>query len=783
MGTAFVLFFASLAILAGGATILNLDFAPSTYTVGQSGSIYIHFISQSNSNITFVGATFPNDFDIHAATLGSVMGFNQTPTLAVHGQQINVSVASPENWSTADVINITVNNVINPKSATAFSLDVWTGNDQAAVVDNGRTAPISFLPDAIVNVTFSNATALSLPVGGQFQLSASGFDQYGNANASAGFTWSSNSSAAAYVSGNGGASAVFSASEVGAAIITATSVRDGTKTNTSMVSILPDTTPPALALFSPSTSILGNASVYFNLSASKGLSSLVLNVSKNGSVVVSYSGASFLNTSNTLFQLTANLLPFGDGNYSYTLFANDSFNNSGTLSGSFAVVSVPPAPANYSVAFLPVDVLSADRNLSTFQGHDVFFYASVSDGHPSLSAYQAFVNFSNGSHAFTLNSPLHLSNGLYRWQWHTNSTVFPGTYLVGFSLSSLSGLGTSNSSILTVIVRNEVGDLTLNLNPSSICSGDQVNATGTASGGVGVYLVGATVSISGALAGSVTTSSDGSYTYSQNAYGSGSLNITAAVQYSTLTTSRILTVSTGCVQGPTYIPTPTPPPTPIPTSTPAPTPVPTATPVPTVQASNQTISNDSTVQATFSPDSAKFVVVYAAGPTGFQGSLEYRLPFDFDDYLAGLVTISPAPASVRKGSVIAVFDDVAVPANGKFSFTVSVNQNVPASVLGQFFPPVVSVRNAATPTPTPEAGGFIGSSGGFNVFFGVLVILALVLGLYFYSRVSSLKVSPDSAQKYSKPEPPKPASPLTGNPEEKKSPLNLPSWMKINKPK
>ncbi|MFA6049338.1 MAG: hypothetical protein WC792_05345 [Candidatus Micrarchaeia archaeon] len=132
------------------------------------------------------------------------------------------------------------------------------------------------------------------------------------------------------------------------------------------------------------------------------------------------------------------------------------------------------------------------------------------------------------------------------------------------------------------------------------------------------------------------------------------------------------------------------------TATPAPaaTPTPAPTPVPEIKQ----LGSNSLVTGSIGGTSSTFQLSYTAGSGGFQGTLTYTLPFDYQDYLDGIITFDPKPSLVRRGSVVAEYRGVSLVESETHKLTVTVAKALESSVLQQFTAPKAV---AATPTPAP----------------------------------------------------------------------------------
>ncbi len=114
---------------------------------------------------------------------------------------------------------------------------------------------------------------------------------------------------------------------------------------------------------------------------------------------------------------------------------------------------------------------------------------------------------------------------------------------------------------------------------------------------------------------------------------------------------------------PSHGPYASPTPTPLPAATPSPRPSATPSPRPAEVPANITEVTPQPGQP--SPGAGKppqqrpstFELSYTAGSGGFNGTLSYRLPLNYADYLAGKITFEPKPARVHEGGgIIAEWD-------------------------------------------------------------------------------------------------------------------------------
>ncbi|MBI5225100.1 hypothetical protein HY989_04490, partial [Candidatus Micrarchaeota archaeon] len=183
---------------------------------------------------------------------------------------------------------------------------------------------------------------------------------------------------------------------------------------------------------------------------------------------------------------------------------------------------------------------------------------------------------------------------------------------------------------------------------------------------------------------------------------------------------------------------------------------PSSTPTPTPEADDENeeklptvpktvvIDDFTSVTGSFTETKTILDLDFNGGKNGFKGSIEYKLPLDYDDYVAGKITISPKPKSVKKGSVVVAWDVALAPLED-FKAKVTIDKRVAPSVLNQIAPPTtklsqptVKPTTAATAIPAatyqppvqkPKTGGF----GDYSIIV-ILAVLAILLAAYFYSQ-------------------------------------------------
>lgn len=192
------------------------------------------------------------------------------------------------------------------------------------------------------------------------------------------------------------------------------------------------------------------------------------------------------------------------------------------------------------------------------------------------------------------------------------------------------------------------------------------------------------------------------------------------------------------------------------TSTPVPTSAPSVQPEdeeePELSSSTKTIGSGASVKGSFGASRATFTLSYK--PTSaFRGTVSFRLPFDYADYVSGVISLSPAPSHVEEGSLIAVWD-VNLAANQEFKADVTVRKGVDESVLEEFQAPSTKaattpaddgVKPTAIPTQRPASTGGVAAAPAaaagpdYAIWIIVVVILVAIVGYYYYSQQSGKK--------------------------------------------
>jgi hypothetical protein len=430
-----------------------------------------------------------------------------------------------------------------------------------------------------------------------------------------------------------------------------------------------------------------------------------------------------------------NTAAFADGNYTLRIVLYDTTNKNAT--GYVFDVGVDnTAPAITSPVVSP-----SAGGISNYY----YFNATLTDS-SSISAANA--TFYNG----TVNRSCTLSQFGTTGVYGCNLVLpVPGWYNI--TVTAVDAVGNANASQAIANTTNiTVGSYSHNFSsysasPASGASGSTVNLSGYAyfaftNGTVNATaLASGNVTFSGCTTGTIALASNGFFNKTFTA--ASTCTATVALDGTNVSTSASFTLTASAT------PTPTPSSGGAPTgatATPAPTVVPTAAPTAAPTAEPQApeeprILDDATsVEGAFGERSASFTVSYTAGASGFSGRMEFRLPFDYADWEAGLIRLSPQPDSVRPGSIIAVYKSVVLEPNAKFEVKVSVDKAVPKTVLDEFAAPTL-LPAGGTPTPSaPEEGTApitvpAGQAGGDSslLFFGILVAV-LVVAYFVWSK-------------------------------------------------
>ena len=234
---------------------------------------------------------------------------------------------------------------------------------------------------------------------------------------------------------------------------------------------------------------------------------------------------------------------------------------------------------------------------------------------------------------------------------------------------------------------------------------------------------GTTITLDGTALTCSTNFTIGSLTINSVSQGSH----TISVSYTPPSTSG--SISGGSGGSPSATPTPTPSRTP--TSSPTPTPAP--TPGPSIE--RKILDSSSGVVGNFGTAGATFDLAYEAGDEGFYGDLSWKLPFEYSEYALGQVKITPAPARVVKGSVIAYWEKLDLNAGQTFKATVTVSKPVDKSVLDSFTIPTLIAKSrpavqapSATPAPAPAKRTALQPD---YTLIAVVILGILIAGYYF----------------------------------------------------
>ncbi|MFH1750143.1 MAG: hypothetical protein ABH863_00525 [Candidatus Micrarchaeota archaeon] len=161
------------------------------------------------------------------------------------------------------------------------------------------------------------------------------------------------------------------------------------------------------------------------------------------------------------------------------------------------------------------------------------------------------------------------------------------------------------------------------------------------------------------------------------------------------------------------------------------------------------LDSNSFVSGTFEESKATINLGFTAGSSGFDGTVEFTLPLDYADFLAGYIAFDPQPAFVGPGSVRVRYDLSGGNKLGpgeEFVGDVIVYKHVEESILQQIQPPKTKLKPQPTKTSgastvKPTGKSVVGAaynpsaSEGIWSYIGwiILVIALLIVGAYLYS--------------------------------------------------
>lgn len=250
-----------------------------------------------------------------------------------------------------------------------------------------------------------------------------------------------------------------------------------------------------------------------------------------------------------------------------------------------------------------------------------------------------------------------------------------------------------------------------------------------------------TVTISGCTGLSVPDSIDTSTTgyFTATIHTSSSCTLVTTIAGTNVSQSTALTLANVGNQGNTgtsgtYV-APTIPQT---TATPAPSSTPIPTPEPSAPQETEQVDSSTSVVGTFGATSTSFTVSYSAGSSGYTGGLTFELPLNYQDYVAGLVQITPTPDRVEAGSVKAIYDSVDLAANQEFKVNVVVAKKIASTILKDFTAPTTQPAQptatttptvAPTKTPTATAEPTTVKAGFDYTWVIILVIVIVIIGV------------------------------------------------------
>ncbi|MEM4254935.1 MAG: hypothetical protein QXR53_01240 [Candidatus Norongarragalinales archaeon] len=113
------------------------------------------------------------------------------------------------------------------------------------------------------------------------------------------------------------------------------------------------------------------------------------------------------------------------------------------------------------------------------------------------------------------------------------------------------------------------------------------------------------------------------------------------------------------------------------------TPTPTIT-APAPKVKEKTLDPRAKIKGEFFLSKTVFSLSYTAGSRGFKGTLAWTLPFDYSEYIAGKINISPKPSQTSEGSIIATWERLSLKPFEKFTVSVSLNEKTEEKILDEF---------------------------------------------------------------------------------------------------
>lgn len=769
----------NLTVTTNNVTGLGVLFNNSV--AGFNASYNFTFNTTPNSyNLTIINITFPAGYNVNNTALGNLSintGLGPFPNstaitkyavgnkgLPVVSLNLTNRVGVTNVSNALVVINLT--SVTNPTASAAYLLQVETFSDLGTAGTSATNVTATVIAGNLVGLNYSVAAGTNSNESGQiFNLSAVGFDVYGNVNNTGGFNWSANDTGVlTYFSGlggNGSIYAIFNATHNGTARLNVTASYNISAWNSTGG---PNLTVRAGPIFGINVSAVTGFNATNGSGSTFNLSAVAYDLNGNWNQTI---------TDYKFYVSNPLVAEYSSGNNTpYGVFIGRRIGTAavtvvnGSVSNSSITLTV-----NQSAGIYFVNVTMGAGTSTNTTGHIFNVSATGMD-------YGGNTNNSGGFN-FTLNTSGIITNfsGL-----GGNGTVYAIFNISNWTTGQIKVNATSNrntsgafggavnSSLVLTALNGSAKNYTLTASTSAPTAGDTITVTVTALDTVGNVAT----SAAGTLAiTSSAVSSFGIYingvlgTTGTATLASGVATFTTKYKFSDPVTMTVTDTnsSTGTItvtwkysatgtntgsgsgsgSGSGYTPT----------ATPAPTP--TATPVPSNESApaqgTQILDDHSTVAVSSGSSgsgglpSTVFSLTYTA-TNAFKGTLEYELPFDCADYTQGLVVLTPKPASVKCGSVLA-FWDVTLKAGETFNAQVQVLKAVPSNILASFKAPTATASTVAGPTgPTAKATATPAIVGAGSLtgqkpqpdntwMWLILGIIVIAVAIYAYTRMQS----------------------------------------------
>src|SRR3989338_1168984 len=274
---------------------------------------------------------------------------------------------------------------------------------------------------------------------------------------------------------------------------------------------------------------------------------------------------------------------------------------------------------------------------------------------------------------------------------NTSNTV-GGSFIVSVTVTNPS----ASQSVFTAYV------LSFTSSKFALLSGDSASGTVTLNPSQSQTFT-YTLNATGAVTGSLLSFSLGDNTAAFTSTVTNVANSTATTTTTTSTFTGGSSATTVPTVAPVVLPS-TPPITTTTTSVPATTQQTTEVPSVVETTESAQTSPTSDVTGTFGAESAHIEVSYTAPTSGFSGELTQRLPLDYADYQAGLITIEPTPSKVEPGSIIATWNVDLAPAE-TFTASVDVAKPLDPSILKEFTAPTTKKSSGVSGTESGSTAG------------------------------------------------------------------------------